>query len=39
MSPVDGSVVANVKRLDIVASWTKPYKDSLKVTTYVSKRF
>jgi prepilin-type N-terminal cleavage/methylation domain-containing protein len=39
LSPVDGSVVANVKRLDITASWTRPYADSLKVTTYVSKRF
>jgi prepilin-type N-terminal cleavage/methylation domain-containing protein len=39
VSPVDGAVVANVRRLDITASWTRPYKDSLKVTTYVSKRF
>lgn len=39
LSPVDGAVVLNVKRLDIAATWTRPYKDSLKVTTYVSKRF
>jgi type II secretory pathway pseudopilin PulG len=38
-SPKDGAVVANVKRLDITASWTQPRKDSLKITTYVSKRF
>ncbi len=39
LSPVDSTVVANVKRMDIKATWTRPYKDSLKVTTYVSKRF
>jgi prepilin-type N-terminal cleavage/methylation domain-containing protein len=38
-SPKDGAPVANVVRMDIMASWTQPYKDSLKVTTYVSKRF
>lgn len=38
-SPVDGAVVNNVKRLDLVATWTRPYPDSLAVTTYVSKRF
>ncbi|MDB5048199.1 MAG: hypothetical protein JWO30_1270 [Fibrobacteres bacterium] len=37
-SPKDGAVVANVVRMDIVASWTNP-SDTLKVTTYVSKRF
>jgi hypothetical protein len=39
LSPVDGAVVNNVKRMDLVASWTRPYPDSLAVTTYVSKRF
>ena len=38
-SPKDGALVADVKKLDIVASWTSPYADSLKVTTYVSKKF
>ena len=38
-SPVDGAVVNNVMRMDLVASWTRPYADSLAVTTYVSKRF
>lgn len=38
-SPVDGAVVNKVVQMDIVASWTRPYSDSLKVTTYVSKRF
>lgn len=38
-SPVDGAVVNNVKRMDLVATWTRPYPDSLAVTTYVSKRF
>lgn len=39
LSPEDGAVVINVKRLDIKASWTQPYKDSLVITTYVAKRF
>jgi type II secretory pathway pseudopilin PulG len=39
LSPVDGAVVLNVKRLDIKASWTQPNKDSLVITTYVAKRF
>lgn len=39
LSPVDGAVVANVKRMDIKARWTSPRKDSLMITTYVSKRF
>jgi type II secretory pathway pseudopilin PulG len=39
LSPVDNAVVKNVIRLDLVATWTRPYKDSLAVTTYVSKRF
>jgi type II secretory pathway pseudopilin PulG len=38
-SPKDGAVVANVVRMDITASWTQPYADTLKVTTYVAKRF
>lgn len=38
-SPEDGALVANVVRMDILATWTQPYRDSLKVTTYVSKRF
>jgi Tfp pilus assembly protein PilV len=39
LSPEDGALVVNVKRLDIKASWTQPHADSLKVTTYVAKRF
>jgi prepilin-type N-terminal cleavage/methylation domain-containing protein len=39
LSPVDGIAVTNVKRVDIKASWNKPYADSLKITTYVSKQF
>ncbi len=39
LSPIDGILVVNVKRVDIKASWNKPYVDSLKVTTYVSKQF
>lgn len=39
VSPVDGAPVANVVKMDLKASWTRPYADSLKVTTYVSKRF
>jgi prepilin-type N-terminal cleavage/methylation domain-containing protein len=38
-SPVDGAVVNNVMRMDLVASWARPYADSLTVSTYVSKRF
>lgn len=39
-SPKDPTVtVANVMKMDIVCSWTLPYRDSLKVTTYVAKRF
>jgi prepilin-type N-terminal cleavage/methylation domain-containing protein len=38
-SPKDGAVVANVVRMDITARWTMPVRDSLVVTTYVSKRF
>lgn len=38
-SPVDNAVVKNVIRMDLVAKWTRPYADSLAVTTYVSKRF
>jgi len=38
-SPVDGAVVKNVVRMDLVAAWTRPYPDSLAVSTYVSKRF
>lgn len=38
-SPKDGAVVQNVVRVDLVAHWTLPTKDSLKVTTYVAKRF
>lgn len=39
LSPVDGAIVANVKRIDIKARWSTPRKDSLTITTYVSKRF
>lgn len=38
-SPKDNAVVLNVKRVDIACRWTIPVKDSLKVTTYVAKRF
>ncbi|MEO7425048.1 MAG: type II secretion system protein [Fibrobacteria bacterium] len=38
-SPKDNAAVANVVKLDISATWTSPYKDTLKVTTYVAKRF
>ena len=38
-SPKDNQVVANVMRMDIKCTWTLPSKDSLKVTTYVAKRF
>jgi Tfp pilus assembly protein PilV len=38
-SPVDNAVVNNVMKMDLVAAWTRPYPDSLTVTTYVSKRF
>lgn len=38
-SPKDKQVVLNVKRLDIACRWNHPVKDSLKVTTYVAKRF
>ncbi len=39
LSPIDGILVVNVKRVDIKASWNKPYVDSLKITTYVAKQF
>lgn len=39
VSPKDGAAVPNVVKLDISCTWTMPYKDSLKVTTYVAKRF
>jgi type II secretory pathway pseudopilin PulG len=38
-SPKDGLPVANVVKMDIATYWTSPYPDSLKVTTYVAKRF
>lgn len=38
-SPKDGAAVANVVRLDITATWTQPYPDTLRVTTYVAKQF
>jgi prepilin-type N-terminal cleavage/methylation domain-containing protein len=38
-SPKDGAPVNNVVRMDILTYWTSPYTDSLKVTTYVAKRF
>ena len=39
-SPKDAAVVVpNVMRMDITARWTTPTRDSLVVTTYVSKRF
>jgi hypothetical protein len=39
LSPKDNQLVANVKRLDIACRWTSPIRDSLKVSTYVAKRF
>ncbi|MEO7958152.1 MAG: prepilin-type N-terminal cleavage/methylation domain-containing protein [Fibrobacteria bacterium] len=39
LSPKDGAIVNNVKCVGIKAAWTNPRKDSLKVTTYISKRF
>jgi prepilin-type N-terminal cleavage/methylation domain-containing protein len=38
-SPKDGALVQNVVRMDLTARWTRPVRDSLKVTTYVAKRF
>lgn len=38
-SPKDGGLVINVVRLDIIAHWKNPRVDTLKVTTYVAKRF
>ena len=38
-SPKDGATVLDVRKLDIVTTWTSPYADTLKVTTYVSKKF
>jgi type II secretory pathway pseudopilin PulG len=38
-SPKDGALVPNVVRMDITIKWTTPKKDSIKVTTYVAKRF
>jgi type II secretory pathway pseudopilin PulG len=38
-SPIDNAVVNNVKKLVLKATWTHPLKDSLSITTYVSKRF
>ena len=38
-SPATNLKVANVVRVDIACRWTTPAKDSLKVTTYVAKRF
>ncbi len=39
LSPKDGAVVNNVVQMSIMTYWTKPYNDTLRVTTYVSKRF
>jgi hypothetical protein len=38
-SPKDGSLVQNVRSLQITATWTRPVPDTLKVSTYVSRRF
>lgn len=39
-SPKDpAEVVANVVKVEILCKWTMPTKDSLKVVTYVAKRF
>lgn len=38
-SPKDGSVVQNVRSLRITATWSRPVPDTLKVSTYVAKRF
>lgn len=39
LSPKDGAVVQNVVQMSIMTTWVNPYKDTLRVTTYVSKRF
>jgi len=39
LSPIDGAVVNNVKKVVITTSWGTGKLDTLKVTTYVSKRF
>jgi prepilin-type N-terminal cleavage/methylation domain-containing protein len=38
-SPKDGALVSNVVQVELVAQWTLPKRDSLKITTYVTKRF
>lgn len=38
-SPKDGLVLANVRKLELVASWGSHSQDTLKVWTYVSKKF
>lgn len=38
-SPQDNIEVANVKQLEISATWTTPYNDTIKVMTDVAKRF
>jgi hypothetical protein len=38
-SPKDGALVENVVLMEITTSWVYPTRDSLKVTTYVAKRF
>ena len=38
-SPKDGEVVANVKKLDITTFWGTGGLDTLRITTYVSKKF
>jgi prepilin-type N-terminal cleavage/methylation domain-containing protein len=38
-SPKDGAPLPGVRRLDITASWGDGKQDTLKVSTYVSKKF
>lgn len=38
-SPKDGAVVKNVVQVALMAYWVNPFPDTLRVTTYVSKRF
>ncbi len=38
-SPSDGSLVLNVKQIQITAKWKHPRSDSLSITTYVAKQF
>ena len=39
VSPKDGSVLGNVRKVDIIVTWGAFKLDSLDVTTYVARRF